>query len=131
MFYTPPCDFRYRSHRNIASHSYLGLALHQEGFPGGALGGGPGGLPAGGPGLLEAGLQPGAQQVAGEAGRAGGELGVRGGLEGDGPGLGRPDIYSLGAGGITYVTACSVSEMDTRGWETTRSRSSRSWRPSS
>ena len=84
---------------------------------------GPGSLlrrPAGGL-KLEAGLQPGAQQVAGEAGHAGGILRVLGCSVGGRSCLGRPDVYSLGAGGITCVTACSVSEMDpslriARGW---------------
>ena len=64
---------------------------------------GPGSLlrrPAGGL-KLEAGLQPGAQQVAGEAGHAGGELAVHGDLEGNGHGLGRPEVATLRAGGIT------------------------------
>ena len=60
-----------------------------------ALGRGPGSLPVARLQLLEAGIQPGAEEVPGEAGHAGGVLGVRGGLGGDGPGLGRPYVSSL------------------------------------
>ena len=104
---------------HTASHplSYLGLPPLQEGFPGGPLSGGPGSL-------LEAGLQPGVEEVAGEAGHASGVLRVLGNPGGGGPGLGRTDVASLGAGGITYVTTCSVSETNplplrlTKGWRT-------------
>ena len=90
-------------------------------MPGGALGGGPGSLPVARLQLLEAGIQPGAEEVPGEAGHAGGVLGVRGGLGGDGPSLGRTDVTSLRiTGGITFVTACSVSEMDQRMGDTRR-----------